>query len=428
MSTVVLVGTQWGDEGKGKITDFLAEKADMVVRFQGGNNAGHTVVVGDKTYKLHLIPSGILYNDKTCIIGNGVVIDPAVLINELETLKKSGVGAANLKIGERAHVIFPYHQLQDRSEEASKGTDKIGTTCRGIGPAYMDKSERAGIRMIDLIDQEELTHLLERNVTRKNRMLHKLYDQEGVNYSSVLETYREYADILRKYVADVPVIIDEAIKQGKNVLFEGAQGAMLDIDYGTYPFVTSSNPTAGAACIGAGIGPSKIDRVLGIIKAYTTRVGEGPFPTELHDDIGLYMQERGGEFGTTTGRPRRCGWFDGVIARYAARINGLAYLAVTKLDVLSGLDTIKICTGYQYRNNILTNFPASLKVLSECTPVYEELPGWQEDITEAGKLTDLPVNAQKYLERLSKLSGVPIAIVSVGSKRDQTILTADLWK
>lgn len=428
MSTVVLVGTQWGDEGKGKITDFLAEKADMVVRFQGGNNAGHTVVVGDKIYKLHLIPSGILYNDKTCIIGNGVVIDPAVLINELETLKKSGVSAANLKIGERAHVIFPYHQLQDRSEEASKGTGKIGTTGRGIGPAYMDKSERVGIRMVDLIDQEELTHLLESNVTRKNRMLHKLYDQEGVDYSSVLETYREYADILRKYVADVPVIIDEAIKQGKNVLFEGAQGAMLDIDYGTYPFVTSSNPTAGAACIGAGIGPSKINRVLGIIKAYTTRVGEGPFPTELHDDIGHYMQERGGEFGTTTGRPRRCGWFDGVIARYAARINGLAYLAVTKLDVLSGLDTVKMCTGYQYRDSILTDFPASLKVLSECTPVYEELPGWQEDITEAGKLTDLPANARKYLERLSELSDTPIAIVSVGSKRDQTILTADLWK
>jgi len=426
MSTVVLIGTQWGDEGKGKVTDFLAEKADVIVRYQGGNNAGHTVVVDDKVYKLHLTPSGILYREKTCIIGSGVVIDPAVLIKELETLESNGVSTANLKISQRAHVIFPYHKLQDQAEEASKGKNKIGTTCRGIGPAYMDKSARIGIRMVDLIDQDELAVLLERNVEGKNRILNRVYGSEGVDYKAVLETYRGYADTLKKYVADVPVIIDEAIKQGKNILFEGAQGTLLDLDYGTYPFVTSSNPTAGAACVGAGIGPTKIDRVLGVAKAYTTRVGEGPFPTELEDEVGAYMRDKGGEFGTTTGRPRRCGWFDGVIGRYAVRINGLDYLAVTKLDVLSGLEKVRICTGYQYRGDVLTEFPASLKVLSECKPVYEELPGWREDITGAGKLEDLPVNARKYLDRISEIAGAPIALIGVGSKRSQTILTADL--
>jgi len=426
MSTVVLIGTQWGDEGKGKVTDFLAEKADVIVRYQGGNNAGHTVVVDDKVYKLHLIPSGILYQDKTCIIGSGVVIDPAVLIRELETLESYGISTVNLKISQRAHVIFPYHKLQDQAEEASKGKNKIGTTCRGIGPAYMDKSARIGIRMIDLIDQDELAVLLERNVEGKNRMLTRVYGSEGVDYKAVLETYRGYADTLKKYVADVPVIVNEAIKQGKNVLFEGAQGTLLDLDYGTYPFVTSSNPTAGAACIGAGIGPTKIDRVLGVAKAYTTRVGEGPFPTELKDEVGAYMRDQGGEFGTTTGRPRRCGWFDGVIGRYAVRINGLDYLAITKLDVLSGLEKVRICTGYKYRGDVLTDFPASLKVLSECAPVYEEMPGWREDITTAGKLEDLPANARKYLERISEVAGVPIALIGVGSKRSQTILTANL--
>lgn len=426
MSTVVLIGTQWGDEGKGKVTDYLAEKADMIVRYQGGNNAGHTVVVDDTVYKLHLIPSGILYRDKTCIIGSGVVIDPAVLIDELKTLENSGVSVANLKISQRAHVIFPYHKLQDQAEEASKGKHKIGTTSRGIGPAYMDKSARVGIRMIDLIDQDELTALLERNVAGKNRLLKHVYGSEGVDCQAVLKTYQGYADILRKYVTDVSIIVDDALKQGKNILFEGAQGTLLDIDYGTYPFVTSSNPTAGAACIGAGIGPTKIDRVLGVAKAYTTRVGEGPFPTELGDAVGTYMRDMGGEFGTTTGRPRRCGWFDGVIGRYAVRINGLDYFAITKLDVLSGLEKVKICTGYQYRGDIIQEFPASLKVLSECTPVYEELPGWQEDITGARKLADLPANARRYLDRISEITGAPIALVGVGSKRSQTIVVADL--
>lgn len=427
MSTVVLIGTQWGDEGKGKITDFLAEKADMVVRFQGGNNAGHTVVVGEQVYKLHLIPSGILYGDKTCVIGSGVVIDPEVLLSELEELAKSGIDAANLKISQRAHVIFPYHKLQDQAEEQSKGENKIGTTNRGIGPAYMDKSARTGIRMIDLIDPEDLSSLLERNVTDKNRLLGDYYRQDGVDNQVLLAMYSGFAEKLKGYVADISVLVNQTIDQGKRVLFEGAQGTLLDIDYGTYPYVTSSNPIAGSACISTGVGPTKINKVLGIQKAYTTRVGEGPFPTELFDQIGQYMLEKGGEFGTTTGRPRRCGWFDGVIARYAVRVNGLSYLAITKLDILSGLEKLYLCTGYKYRNETITEFPASLKMLAECEPIYEEAPGWEEDITNATTVEDLPVNARNYLERISQLAGAPIAIISVGSKRDQTILTTDLW-
>ncbi|MDD4170430.1 MAG: adenylosuccinate synthase [Desulfotomaculaceae bacterium] len=426
MSTVVLIGTQWGDEGKGKITDFLAERADMIVRYQGGNNAGHTVVVEDKVYKLHLIPSGILYQDKTCIIGSGVVIDPAVLIKELKSLEDRGISTANLKISQRAHVILPYHHLLDQAEEKSKGNKKIGTTIRGIGPTYMDKSARVGIRMIDLIDQTEFEYLLKENVRVKNSMLTRVYNSEGVNYQAVLEPYRSYAEILKKYVADVSIIVNRVIEKGGNILFEGAQGTLLDLDHGTYPYVTSSNPTSGAACIGAGVGPTKIDRVIGVAKAYTTRVGEGPFPTELNDEVGAYIQNQGGEFGTTTGRPRRCGWFDGVIGRYAVRINGLNYLAITKLDVLSGLEKVKICTGYRYRDDIIEEFPASLKLLSECVPVYEELPGWQEDITSAEKLEDLPVNARKYLDRVSEVAGAPVAIIGVGSKRAQTIVTAEI--
>ena len=428
MSTVIIVGTQWGDEGKGKITDYLAEKADMIVRFQGGNNAGHTVVVGEQVYKLHLIPSGILYENKDCVIASGVVIDPAVLISELEDLAKHGINTANLKISQRAHVIFPYHKLQDQAEEQSKGEDKIGTTNRGIGPTYMDKSARTGIRMIDLIDPEALPALLERNVDSKNRLLNDYYRHEGVDYQAVLEIYRGYAKELKDYVADISVLVNQAVDQGKRVLFEGAQGTLLDIDYGTYPFVTSSNPIAGSACTSTGVGPTKIDLVLGILKAYTTRVGEGPFPTELSDHIGNHMLVKGGEYGTTTGRQRRCGWFDGVIARYAVRVNGLNYLAITKLDVLSGLEKLQLCTGYKYRNEIITDFPASLKTLAECEPIYEELPGWKEDITQAVKVEDLPVNARNYLERISQLAGAPIAIISVGSKRDQTILTADPWR
>lgn len=427
MSTVVLIGAQWGDEGKGKVTDFLAEKADLVVRYQGGNNAGHTVVVGEHEYKLHLIPSGILYPGKTCIIGSGVVIDPEVLIKELESLQKRGINTENLRISQRAHVIFPYHQLLDQAEEGRKGENKIGTTCRGIGPAYMDKSAREGIRMVDLVDREVFAGLLERNMEGKNHLLTRVYGSDALDLNSVLAAYTKYAETLEKYLADVSIIINDATKQGKNVLFEGAQGTLLDLDHGTYPYVTSSHPTAGAACLGAGIGPTRIDRVIGVAKAYTTRVGEGPFPTELSDHVGSFIQNRGGEFGTTTGRPRRCGWFDGVVGRYAVRINGLDYLAITKLDVLSGLEKVKICTGYLYRGELMEEFPASLRVLKECVPVYEEFPGWPEDITGVRSLGDLPLTARKYLERIEEVSGAPIALVGVGSRRSQTILAAPLY-
>lgn len=427
MSTVVVIGAQWGDEGKGKVTDFLAEKADMVVRYMGGNNAGHTVVVDDREFKLHLIPSGILYPDKICVIGSGVVIDPAVLLEELESLGRRGIGVENLRISQRAHIIFPYHQKLDQVEEERKGSSKIGTTCRGIGPAYTDKSARVGIRVIDLLDREEFETLLQRNIEDKMDLLKEVYGCESLDYSSVLDSYRGYAESLKRYVCDTSVVVNNAIKQGKNVLFEGAQGTLLDLDHGTYPYVTSSHPTAGAACLGAGIGPTKIGRVIGVAKAYTTRVGEGPFPTELLDSAGAYIRKQGAEFGTTTGRPRRCGWFDGVVARYSARINGLDYLAITKLDILSGLDKVKICTGYNYRGEIMEEFPASLKVLKECTPIYEEFEGWQEDISGARKLADLPSGARKLLDRISEVSGTPVALIGVGSRRSQTILMADLY-
>jgi len=428
MSTVVVIGAQWGDEGKGKVTDFLAEKADMVVRYMGGNNAGHTVVVDDREFKLHLIPSGILYPEKMCIIGSGVVVDPAALIKELESLEKQGISTANLRISQRAHVIFPYHQKLDQMEEERKGNNKIGTTCRGIGPAYTDKSARAGIRMIDLLDTEDFPVLLKANMESKNQILTEVYGGKALDYSEVLDSYRGYAETLRKHVCDTSILVNDAVQQGENIVFEGAQGTLLDLDHGTYPFVTSSHPTAAAACLGAGIGPTRINRVIGVAKAYTTRVGEGPFPTELKDDTGALIRKQGGEYGTTTGRARRCGWFDGVVGRYTVRINGLDYLAITKLDVLSGLEKLRICTGYKYRGDVITEFPASLKVLTECVPVYEDFPGWSEDITKARKIEDLPLRARRYLDRISEVSGAPIALIGVGSRRTQTILTVDLYK
>lgn len=427
MPSVVLIGAQWGDEGKGKVTDFLAEKADIVVRYQGGNNAGHTVVVGEEEFKLHLIPSGILYPDKTCVIGNGVVIDPAVLLQELKYLAERGVKTDNLRISPRAHVIMPYHKKLDELIEESKGANKIGTTKRGIGPAYMDKAARVGIRIADLMDKEDFAAILEQNLKEKNHLLAKVYEAEGFDKDTIMQEYLGYADALRKYVADASVIIHDALEQGKNVLFEGAQGTLLDLDHGTYPFVTSSHPIAGAACIGAGLGPTQITKTLGIIKAYTTRVGEGPFPTELNDATGQYLQKQGFEFGTTTGRPRRCGWFDAVIARYAARISGLNCFAVTKLDVLTGIETLKICTGYKYRGETITEFPATLKVLQQCEPVYEEMPGWQDDITGACSFAELPKAAQDYLNRISKLAKVPISIIGVGTRRTQTIIQDQLF-
>lgn len=428
MSSVVLIGAQWGDEGKGKITDFLAEEAELVVRYQGGNNAGHTVVVGEEEFKLHLIPSGILYPEKICIIGNGVVIDPAVLLKELAYLAARGINTSNLRISPRAHIIMPYHMKLDEVEEDRKGDSKIGTTRRGIGPAYMDKAARVGIRVVDLLDKEEFADKLRQNLEAKNILLEKVYECKGFDFEEVFNQYLAYAEQIRPYVADTSIIIYDAITAGKNVLFEGAQGTLLDLDHGTYPYVTSSHPISGAACIGAGLGPTKITKVVGIAKAYTTRVGEGPFPTELNDDMGQYIRKAGNEFGTTTGRPRRCGWFDSVIARYAARISGLDALAITKLDVLSGIPNLKICTGYQYEDGtIIKDFPASLKVLAKCKPVYEELPGWTEDITQAKSFAELPLNAQNYLKRIQELSGVKFSIIGVGTRRTQTLILDSIY-
>lgn len=427
MSTVVLIGTQWGDEGKGKITDYLAQKADIVVRYQGGNNAGHTVKVDDQEFKLHLIPSGILYPGKLCVIGNGVVVDPAVLVKELDYLANRGVDTSGLRISANAHVIMPYHKKLDAVEEDRRGEHKIGTTKRGIGPAYMDKAARIGIRMVDLLDEKEFKAKLVRNLEEKNYLLERVFDTDGFALEEVFEEYMSYARRLAHYITDTSLLINEAALAKKDILFEGAQGTLLDVDHGTYPYVTSSHPTAGGACIGAGIGPTRIDQVIGVCKAYTTRVGEGPFPTELKDEIGDEIRNNGAEFGTTTGRPRRCGWFDAVILRYAARVNGLSSVAITKLDVLDSLDTVKICTGYKFKGEIIREFPHSLRYLSECEPVYEELPGWKEDTSGARKLEDLPENARKYLERIKELTGVEISIVAVGPKRSQTIPVLEIF-
>jgi len=420
MSTVVVVGTQWGDEGKGKITDFLAESAEVVARYQGGDNAGHTILINGKKYKLHLIPSGILYQDKICVIGNGMVINPKALIEEIEYIQSHGFSTENLRVSDRAHVIMPYHLLLDEAEEERKGDQKIGTTKKGIGPCYMDKAARSGIRIADLLDREEFERKLRHLVREKNRLLEQVYGREGVDADAILREYLEYAEIIRPYVTDTSVVLNDAIDQGKRVLFEGAQGVMLDIDQGTYPYVTSSNPTAGGVCIGSGVGPTRINQVIGVAKAYTTRVGDGPFPTELKDEIGDWIRERGHEYGTTTGRPRRVGWFDSVVVRHARRVSGLTGLSLNSLDVLTGLDTVKICTGYEYRGQVIEHYPASLKVLYECRPIYEELPGWKEDISEAKSLEDLPEATRRYIERVSQLTGVPISIFSVGRNREQT--------
>jgi len=427
MSTVVVVGTQWGDEGKGKITDFLAEGADVVARYQGGNNAGHTILIEGRKYKLTMIPSGIFYRDKICVIGNGTVLNPKALVEEIDYIHENGFSTDNLRISDRAHVIMPYHIVLDGLEEERKGDGKIGTTRKGIGPCYMDKMARAGIRMIDLMDAEEFTAKARRLVEEKNRIIRSVYGGEPLDADAIIGEYLGYAERLRPYVTDTSVVLNEAIDAGKNVLFEGAQGVMLDIDQGTYPFVTSSNPTAGGVCIGSGVGPSKIDQVIGVAKSYTTRVGDGPFPTELHDEIADLIRERGNEYGTVTGRPRRVGWFDSVVVRHARRVSGLTGLSLNSLDVLTGLDTVKICTAYTYRGERIEHYPASLKVLSECEAVYEELPGWHEDISGAKSLDDLPPNARRYVERVSELTGIPIAIFSVGRNRDQTVQVKKIY-
>jgi len=427
MAVVVLIGSQWGDEGKGKITDFLAEKANVVVRYQGGNNAGHTVVANGEEFKLHLIPSGILYSDKTCVIGNGVVVDPKVLLEELGHLEKRGIKTGKLLISSNAQVIMPYHWVLDGLEEEARGEHKIGTTKRGIGPAYMDKASRIGIRISDLLDKDEFAEKLHRNLVEKNNLFVKVYGQEALKFDDIYETYLGYAEQLRPMVIDSSLAIDQSIRSGRKVLFEGAQGTLLDIDHGTYPYVTSSHPIAGGACIGAGVGPTRIDRVVGVIKAYTTRVGEGPFPTELLDETGEQMRANGHEFGTTTGRPRRCGWFDAVIARYAVRVSGISDFAVTKLDVLTGFDTLKICVGYRVGEEIIREFPQSQKIFKQSQPVYEEMPSWYEDLTHVRRFEDLPEAAKNYILRIEELTGVPATLVAIGPEREQTIVRGEIF-
>lgn len=421
MSSVVVVGAQWGDEGKGKITDYLSENSEVVSRYQGGDNAGHTIVWNGKTYKLRLMPSGILYKEKLCVLGNGMVVNPKSLCKELDYMEESGVSTKNLRISNRAHVILPYHLKLDMLEEESKGASKIGTTQKGIGPAYMDKAARIGIRMADLLEPETFRMKLAKNLKGKNRLLEKMYDSEGFDIDTIYEEYLAYGERLRPLVCDTSVVLNDALDAGKRVLFEGAQGCMLDIDQGTYPFVTSSNPVAGGVTIGAGVGPTKINHVVGCAKAYTTRVGDGPFPTELNNEIGNRIREIGHEYGTVTGRARRVGWFDSVVVRHSRRVNGLTDLSLNCVDVLTGLETVKICKAYKYQGKLVEEFPASLNILAECAPVYEEMPGWTEDITGAKSLSDLPQNARHYMERIAQLTGVGLSLFSVGPDRTQTI-------
>ena len=427
MASVIIVGTQWGDEGKGKIVDYLANKAQYVVRSQGGSNAGHTVVVDNVKYKLRLLPSGILHKDKVCIIGNGVVIEPKVFLSEIDGLIEKKVNMSNLKISNRAHVLMPYHKILDELQEEDLGENKLGTTKNGIGPCYMDKASRLGIRIVDLMNKEVFAKKLKFNVELKNKLLKKLYNHDGINYEELLKEYLEYAERLRPYVADTTTILNKAIKEKKNILFEGAQATMLDLDHGTYPFVTSSYPAAGGACTGSGVGPRKIDNVIGVVKAYSTRVGEGPFPSELFDDVGQFIRDKGGEYGTVTGRARRCGWLDACVIKYASYINGLDSVAITRLDILDELDKLKICVAYKYNGEILEDYPADLDILSKVEPVYEEFDGWKTSTTNIREYDKLPENAKKYLKRLSEVIDTEISIVSVGAGRDETIIIKDIF-
>ncbi len=420
MACVVIVGAQWGDEGKGKIVDLLTGYADAVVRFQGGNNAGHTIVLKGEKFVFHLIPSGILYGNKKCIVGNGVVLDPAVLIQEIAGLKKRGYlrDDSQLMISEEVHLILPYHKKIDTAREK---IFKIGTTGRGIGPAYEDKVARCGIRMVDLLDEKVFSEKLEASLAQKNIYLVQILKEERFEFSSIFDEYQVYKNELGKYVTDTSLVLHEEIRKGKHILFEGAQGAMLDLDHGTYPYVTSSNTVAGNACAGSGIGPTAIHSVIGVAKAYTTRVGEGPFPTELKDQVGERIRERGGEYGATTGRPRRCGWFDAVVVNHSVRINGIREMAITKLDVLNGFDRIKICVGYRLGGKVIRQVPSNLEMLKSAEPVYEELEGWKTEIKAAKSFNDLPGNAQRYLRRIEELIGTRIMMISIGSERNETV-------
>ena len=425
MSAVVLVGAQWGDEGKGKITDFLAERADCVVRYQGGSNAGHTVEVQNEKFMLHLIPSGILYPNTLCVVGNGVVVDMGKLIEEIQGLQARGIDTGNLRISFRVPLVLPYHKKLDEIEDRKSC---IGTTKRGIGPAYADKINRTGFRLGDLVvDRDGFKERFKQQVEDKNRIIQELYGEAGFDYKELLDQLLSQIEFLKPYLADTSLLVHNAIKEGKRVLFEGAQGTLLDIDHGTYPYVTSSNPTAGGACVGTGIGPTCINQVIGVVKAYTTRVGEGSFPTELTDELGETLRQKGVEFGTTTGRPRRCGWLDAVILRYAVRINGLTDLAITKLDVLDSFETIKICVAYRYDGQLLEEFPENLAILGKCEPVYIEVPGWQQDITGVTSYEELPANAKAYIEKIEELTGVKQALVAVGPKRSQTIVSRQIF-
>jgi adenylosuccinate synthase len=428
MPAIVLLGAQWGDEGKGKATDLLGDRVDYVVRYQGGNNAGHTVVIGDQKYALHLLPSGILSPNVIPVIGNGVVIDPAVLLTEIKGLNERGIDTSKLKISTNAHLITPYHRTIDKVSERFLGKSKIGTTGRGIGPAYADKINRIGIRVQDLFDPSILKQKIEAALHDKNQILIKVFNRKGITVDEVLDEYLGYAQVLKPYVVDTALLLDQALKSGKNVLLEGSQGTLLDVDHGTYPFVTSSNPTAGGASTGSGIGPTKITRVIGILKAYTTRVGSGPFPTELLDADGDALRKIGGEVGVTTGRNRRCGWFDAPIARYAVRVNGLTDFFLTKLDVLTGWEKIPVCVAYEVDGERVEEIPASQTDFHHAKPIYEYLPGWNENISKAKSVADLPNNAREYVEFLEKVSGAPISAIGVGPGRDETIVVRDLIK
>ncbi|MGX0403999.1 adenylosuccinate synthase [Staphylococcus epidermidis] len=427
MSSIVVVGTQWGDEGKGKITDFLAEQADVIARFSGGNNAGHTIQFGGETYKLHLVPSGIFYKDKLAVIGNGVVVDPVALLKELDGLNERGISTDNLRISNRAQVILPYHLAQDEYEERRRGDNKIGTTKKGIGPAYVDKAQRIGIRMADLLEKETFERRLKENIEYKNAYFKGMFNETCPTFDEIFDEYYAAGQRLKDYVTDTAKILDDANVADEKVLFEGAQGVMLDIDHGTYPFVTSSNPVAGNVTVGTGVGPTSVSKVIGVCKSYTSRVGDGPFPTELFDEDGHHIREVGREYGTTTGRPRRVGWFDSVVLRHSRRVSGITDLSINSIDVLTGLDTVKICTAYELDGEKITEYPANLDQLRRCKPIFEELPGWTEDITGCRSLDELPEHARNYLERISELCGVHISIFSVGPDREQTNLLEQLW-
>ncbi|MBL7157141.1 MAG: adenylosuccinate synthase [Candidatus Omnitrophica bacterium] len=422
MSNIIVVGAQWGDEGKGKVIDILAKDFSYIVRYQGGNNAGHTVVIGDEKFILHLIPSGILHRKKICVIGNGVVIDPNALIAEIAKLESEGIEVkGRLFISENAHLIFPYHKVIDELKEMKKGKTKIGTTKKGIGPCYADKVSRSGIRIIDLLSDSVFSEKLKTNIEEKNKILKILYDFKGFSFDRIYKEYIEFRGKIKNFVCDTTLLLNKAIEKRKSILFEGAQGTMLDVDYGTYPFVTSSSATAGGACTGTGVGPTKIGKVLGVVKAYTTRVGEGPFPTEFTKDMMHKIRVKGREFGATTGRPRRCGWFDACLVRYSIIVNGISEIVVTKLDVLDDLEKIKICVAYKYKGKTYEHFTSDIDMLGNSEPVYEEVKGWREDTSGVTAFRKLPKNAKEYLKRIQKLLKTKIILISVGSERRQTI-------